>query len=185
MNSFSSLFRDQEFQNYVSLGDYKRAIQLALSLGQPGRLLKLFQTVMSSRIEEDVANPLIDQVIQTLEGPDFVKLLTFVRTWNVSAKTSPVAQGILHSIVKQRTAEEVIQYFKDEAAIKQLSKGTSTLGSDDTLREVLEALIPYSQRHLSRMERLLQESYVVDFILGEMDGMFDNGMDDDDSMDTD
>ncbi|KAH6917021.1 U3 small nucleolar RNA-associated protein [Coprinopsis sp. MPI-PUGE-AT-0042] len=184
------VLKDQEFQNYVSLGDYKRAIQLALSLGQPGRLLKLFQTVLSSREEGDVANPLIDQVICTLEGPDFVKLLGFVRTWNTSAKTSPVAQAILHAIVKQRTAEEVIQYFKDEAAIKQLSQGSTPKASQspssgDALREVVEALIPYSQRHLSRMERLLQESYVVDFILGEMDGMFENGLDDDDSMDID
>jgi U3 small nucleolar RNA-associated protein 13 len=173
----------------VSLKDYKRAIQLALSLGQPGRLLKLFQTVLSSNAEEGAANPLVDQVVRTLEGPDFVKLLGFVRTWNTSAKTSPVAQAILHAIVKQRTAEEVIQYFKDEAAIKQLSessaKTSQSPSSGDALRDVVEALIPYSQRHLSRMERLLQESYVVDFILGEMDGMFENSLGDDDSMDND
>jgi U3 small nucleolar RNA-associated protein 13 len=34
----------------------------------------------------------------------------------------------------------------------------------------LEALLPYTERHLSRMDKLVQESYMVDYILGEMDG---------------
>ncbi|EAU92527.1 U3 small nucleolar RNA-associated protein [Coprinopsis cinerea okayama7 len=188
------VLKDQEFQNYVSLGDYKRAIQLALSLGQPGRLLSLFTNVLSSAGEDEGSNKgsqLLDQVMQTLEAPDFVKLLAFIRNWNASAKTSAVAQAVLHSIVKQRSADEVIQYFKDEAAIKNLTIGPGKVvaplpSSGDALKEVVEALIPYSQRHLARMERLLQESYVVDFILGEMDsGMFESAVDDDDGMDID
>jgi U3 small nucleolar RNA-associated protein 13 len=35
-------------------------------------------------------------------------------------------------------------------------------------------MIPYTERHLSRMDRLVQDSFVVDYILSEMDdGMFD------------
>lgn len=38
-----------------------------------------------------------------------------------------------------------------------------------------------AQMHLSRMEKLLQESYVVDYILSEMDdGMFDGELIDED-----
>ena len=43
------------------------------------------------------------------------------------------------------------------------------------MRELLEALIPYTERHLARMERLVQESYVVDYVLGEMDDGLDGG----------
>jgi len=55
------------------------------------------------------------------------------------------------------------------------------------LKELVDGLIPYTERHLSRMERLVQESYVVDYILGEMDdGMFDGELEDDgNSMDMD
>ena len=41
----------------------------------------------------------------------------------------------------------------------------------DGLREVVEALIPYyPERHLTRTERMVQDSYVLDFLIGEMDG---------------
>ena len=35
--------REQDFLNYVALQDYRRAIEVALSLGHPGRLLQLFK----------------------------------------------------------------------------------------------------------------------------------------------
>lgn len=46
------------------------------------------------------------------------------------------------------------------------------------LKEVVDGLIPYTERHLARMDRLLQESYVVDFLLEEMDNGMLNGDDD-------
>jgi U3 small nucleolar RNA-associated protein 13 len=43
---------------------------------------------------------------------------------------------------------------------------------------MVDGLIPYTERHLARMERLVQESYMVDYVLGEMDdGMFDGEYD--------
>jgi U3 small nucleolar RNA-associated protein 13 len=50
------------------------------------------------------------------------------------------------------------------------------------LKELVDALIPYTERHLSRMDKLIQDSYMVDYVLGEMDdGIFDV----DDEMDVD
>ena len=40
----------------------------------------------------------------------------------------------------------------------------------DGMREVVEALIPYTERHLTRTERMVQHSYVLDFLIGGMDG---------------
>ena len=38
------------------------------------------------------------------------------------------------------------------------------------LGELLDGLIPYSERHFARIERLAQDSYVLDYVVGEMDG---------------
>ena len=109
----------------------------------------------------------VDEVIRTLNGADLVKLLRYIRDWNAKAKTSSVAQGVLHAIVKLRSAEDVMRVFGDEVT------GTS-------LKELVDGLIPYTERHLARMERLVQESYIVDYILGEMDdGMFSGDFEDD------
>jgi len=179
--------------NYLALHDYKKAIQLALSMSQPGRLLSLFKDAMSSPEDVDrpsiIGNPSVDEVIRTLGGSDLARLLRYVRDWNTNAKTSTVAQRVLLTIVKLRSAEEIIQAFGDETDEKVFADGEVSRSSSGAaaaatsrmaLKELVDALIPYSERHLSRMEKLVQDSYVVDYILGEMDdGMFDNGFDDD------
>lgn len=186
--------------NYLSLNDYRKAIHLALTMEQPGRLLSLFTDIRSNSESEGTmqgssppsitGHPSVDEVIRTLAGSDLARLMRYVRDWNAKAKTSAVAQGVLYAIVKLRSAEDVMQAFGAEIAEAVFANGGSTGKSASgvggtLLKELVDALIPYTERHLSRMERLVQESYVVDYILGEMDdGMFD-GEDDGGPMDVD
>ena len=162
--------------NYVSLQDYKRAIQLALAMAQPGRLFSLFKEVSGHGQTALTGNASVDEVIKTLGGSDLAKLLRYVRDWNTNAKTAGVAQGVLFAVTKARSAEEVIAAFGEEGAEKAFAGGETTTASSTgrtAVKELMDALIPYSERHLSRLDRLVQESYVVDYILGEMD----DGMD--------
>jgi len=190
--------RDQDFMNYLSLHDYKRAIELALAMSQPGRLMSLFKEVGAQGDEDEssislTGNASVDEVLRTLGGADLAKLLRFVRDWNTNAKTSQVAQRVLFAIVKLRSADDIIEAFGDENTEKVFADGEEETAAEaapstgrTALKEIVDALIPYSERHHSRMERLVQESYVVDYILGEMDdGMFDNDLEEDDAMDVD
>ncbi|KAJ7040343.1 U3 small nucleolar RNA-associated protein [Mycena alexandri] len=197
------VLKEQDFLNYLELNDYRRAIQLAISMGQPGRLLSLFKDIRASAAESPnpsnsiTGHPSVDEVIRTLGGSDLAKLLRYVRDWNAMAKTSIVAQGVLFAIVKLRAAEDVMQAFSDE--VHEIALGEVGFGDEDegggkgkargaagaggtALKEMVDGLIPYTERHLARMERLVQESYMVDYVLGEMDdGMFDG--DDEGAMD--
>jgi U3 small nucleolar RNA-associated protein 13 len=194
------VLKEQDFLNYLSLNDYRKAIQLALAMEQPGRLLSLFTDIQcnSSLTESEdssqsistlsvTGHPSVDEVIRTLPGSDLARLLRYVRDWNAKAKTSGVAQGVLYAVMKLRSAEDVIRAFGDEAAESMIIDGSMGKTGGTPLKELVDALIPYTERHLSRMERLVQESYVVDYILGEMDdGMFDGELEDDgNSMDVD
>lgn len=132
----------------------------------------------------------VDEVIRTLHPSELAKLLKYVRDWNARASSSAVAQKVLHAIVKLRSAEEVINAFgpstfdntnldADDAAVdgSAVVKGGKKVQVVDG-KEVVEGLIAYTERHLKRMERLVQESYVLDFIVGEMDdGLLDDGVD--------
>jgi U3 small nucleolar RNA-associated protein 13 len=174
--------RDQDFANYLSIRNHRKAIELALAMGQPRRLLKLFDDIRShaepSSITGDSA---VDEVLRTLSGPDLARILRYVRDWNASAKTSEVAQSVLYAIFKLRKVDDVIGAFGHDSAlaINPASHTHENLpgngdGGSTSLRDVIDALIPYTERHLGRMERLVQDSYVVDYVLGEMDdGMFD------------
>jgi U3 small nucleolar RNA-associated protein 13 len=178
--------REQDFLNYVALHDYRRAIELALSMSQPGRLFSLFKDIGSENQPASfTGNGSVDEVIRTLAGRDLVRLLAYIRDWNANAKTSFVAQRVLFAIFKLRAVDDVMQAFVDEPVGYELTSGKPTVGGDkqgsrEALKELLDALIPYSERHLLRMTKLHQESYVLDYILGEMDdGLFDGDLDSD------
>ncbi|KAF8921920.1 WD40 repeat-like protein [Mucidula mucida] len=172
--------KEQDFQNYLSLRDYRRAISLALAMEQPGRLLSLFRDLHASLDPASISgNASVDEVIRTLYGPDLAKLLRYVRDWNANAKTSTVAQQVLYTVVKMRTAEDVSKAFHVQIG----DDGVDTAKASTALKELIDALLPYTERHLSRMDKLVQESYMIDYVLSEMDdGMFDGG---DEEMDID
>ncbi|KAF8755574.1 WD40 repeat-like protein [Rhizoctonia solani] len=188
---------EQNFTNYLALNDYRNAILLALTMDQPGRLYNLFKSVRATRPTKSIASRApdadslhnitgsaqVDQVLATLSGPDLVRLLGHVRTWNASARTSTVAQTVLHAILSTHTTEDIIATFGKadtedglDAEFGKMLKGKDKPGMD--LRSIVDGLIPYTERHLTRAERLVQDSFVVDYVLGEMDmGIALNGLD--------
>ena len=137
-------------------------------------------------------NASVDQVIRTLPLPELGKLLRHIRDWNSTSKTSGIAQTVLHAILKLRRAEDVRAAFTATSNNNNNNNNNDHLpsslepngnGNDeappstqkevkakDGLHEVVEALIPYTERHLTRTERMVQDSYVLDFLIGEMDG---------------
>ncbi|KAJ9113681.1 hypothetical protein QFC22_005990 [Naganishia vaughanmartiniae] len=201
---------EQDYQNYVSLKDYKRAIQLALAMAQPGRLLNLFNRVYESRprpragakvSEEEQADlksitgsASVDEILRTLSAKDLVRLLKFVRDWNTKAKTSGVAQRILETVVRGKSPNELMRTFEVATAKQAVvvdDEEDTAMEVDETekpkrtrattadlisLQDLLDGLMPYTERHMTRIERTLVDSYMVDYILGEMDGgLFDLG----------
>ncbi|OBZ79826.1 putative U3 small nucleolar RNA-associated protein 13 [Grifola frondosa] len=185
--------KEQDFSNYLALHDYRNAILLALAMQQPGRLHSLFKNLPSSAppdLPPSISgHPAVDEVLRTLSGTDLSRLLRYVRDWNAHARTSAVAQRVLHAIVKLRAADDVMRAFDEETALSAVvaedgaGTGKSESKGATALKELMDALIPYTERHLTRMERLLQDSYVVEFILGEMDdGMFGELGDEDGDM---
>ncbi|KAJ3767152.1 U3 small nucleolar RNA-associated protein [Lentinula raphanica] len=175
------VLKEQDYHNYLSLNDYRKAIQLALAMQQPGRLLSLFRDV-GSREPSSLSlsgDPAVDEVLRTLSGSDLGRLMRYARDWNANAKTSEVAQKVLFAIFKLRTAEDVLKTFVDEATELAVLGGAlndppANPKGGNALKELIDSLVPYTERHLMRMDKLLQESYTVDYILGEMDdGLLD------------
>ncbi|EJD54407.1 WD40 repeat-like protein [Auricularia subglabra TFB-10046 SS5] len=171
---------EQNFLNYLALNDYKNAILLGLAMDQPGRLYKLFSTVRSEGAASPSAHAsltghsAVDEVLRTLSSPDLARLLRHVRTWNTTARTSAVAQGILHAILKLRAVADIVAAFAPEVALLEGQK-VDPKDAGAGLKEIIDGLIPYSERHLTRVERLVQESYTIDFLLAEMDGFAIDG----------
>jgi U3 small nucleolar RNA-associated protein 13 len=160
--------QEQELQNYIHAGSYREAITLALQLNHPARLLSLFTKVISAAPETGSisGSKAVDEVIATLSNDQLFTLLLRIRDWNTNNRTAAVAQRILWVVTRSYPATRLSNLKVRDA------KGSRSL------LEVLDGLKAYSDRHYKRMDELIDDSYIMEYTLQEMDGMFiDSGVD--------
>lgn len=162
--------QEQQLQNFIHAKSYRSAIVLALQLNHPGRLLVLFTSVVNTNPPETGSLSglvAVDEVLASLAEEQLFKLLLRIRDWNTNARTAPVAQRILWTLVKSYPATSFtgLRNARGRGGIK-----------GGSLKEVLDALKAYTERHYKRMEDLVNESYLIEYTLREMDeNAFVNG----------
>lgn len=83
----------------------------------------------------------VDSVIRTLKGAQLAQLLTYVRDWNTSVRTSAVAQTVLHAILRFHSAEDVLAAFGEGLDADQMaaSAGRATFTGASGLQSAEEA----------------------------------------------
>lgn len=168
--------QDQQLQNYIRAGAYREAITLALQLNHPGRLLSLFTAAIDAADdptrpaeERELAatslsgNPSIDEVLQSLDASNLRSLLLRLRDWNTNARTSRVSQRILYALFRSYPASTFVELASQSVRGKDARAAAG-------LRDILQALAVYTERHYRRIDELTDESYLLEWVLGEMDG---------------
>lgn len=163
--------QDQQLQNYIEAGAFREAITLALQLNHPGRLLSLFKTAIES--DTDTSNPDsltgnsdIDDVLRSLDKEHLYMLLLRLRDWNTNAKTSMISQRIMYALFKSYPPSTFVELAARRNPRADPKSGAAASG----LKDILHALAAYTERHYKRVEELTDESYLVEWIIGEMDG---------------
>ncbi|KAL8944582.1 MAG: hypothetical protein Q9216_000385 [Gyalolechia sp. 2 TL-2023] len=146
--------QEQQLVNYTHAGNYREAIILALTLNHPARLLALFQGVVDRNPPEEGSLSgveAVDEVLMNLSDEQLLELLRRLRDWNTNARTAVVAQRILNVVVRSYPAERLV--------------GLRGRG----WKEVVDGLRAYTERHFKRMAELVDESYLVEYTLKEME----------------
>jgi U3 small nucleolar RNA-associated protein 13 len=164
---------DQRLQNFTYAGNYREAITLAIQMDQPGRLFSLFKTVIETEqpdVDSLTGLTAVDDVLAHLSDEQLYKLLIRLRDWNTNVRSAPIAQKILWAVVRSYPASRI-------AGLKPKGK----IGAKGSLKDVIDAIKAYSERHYRRVEELVDESYLLDFTLREMDevagaGVLANGV---------
>ncbi|XVF56548.1 hypothetical protein PTKIN_Ptkin06aG0129800 [Pterospermum kingtungense] len=135
------VLRGQELENAVLDAEYSKAIQIALGLRRPHKLFELFSALCRKREDGDQ----IDKALHALGKEEFHLLFEYIREWNTKPKLCHVAQSVLFRAFNILPPTEIIEI-----------KG---------IGELLEGLIPYSQRHFSRIDRLIRSTFLLDYTL--------------------
>ena len=157
--------QDQELQNHIRAKNYRESITLALQLNHPGRLFKLFEDVVLNLPESEreegstTGSSAVDQVLRELSHSQLWLLLQRIRDWNSNARTAPVAQRILNCLLKSYSTSTWTQMAKERR-----------IGGSG-MKDMLRALEVYTERHFRRMDELVDESFLVEYTLREMDGI--------------
>ncbi|KAJ1955307.1 U3 small nucleolar RNA-associated protein [Linderina pennispora] len=159
--------KQQALDNFLVAKDYRNAITLALSLDQPHRLLRIFSDLMMSVEHRDTTDDAegaddsessailgslaVDEVVATLAPDQLNRLLGYVKNWNTNGKFSNVAQAVLYCILSNYTTQAVLEL--------------------PAAKDLISALLPYSERHYARLDNLLTDSFIVDYTLHAMDSL--------------
>lgn len=143
----------------------------------------------------------VDAVLRGLSPAELRQMFRYIKDWNTVSRTADTAQTVLHAILKLHDADALLAVLEnraddvqdgeldlaamgkrpakdadedgdgddeDDEAAKKRKKRTEVNASD-----VLGALIPYTERHMTRADKLVRESFIVEHLLGMMEGFDD------------
>lgn len=184
--------QDQELQNHIRASNFREAIVLALQLNHPKRLLDLFTAVVDAPQREEgsfTGRKDVDEVLRGLSDAHLFALLRRLRDWNANGRTSHVAQRVLYSILHLHPKERILGLDRRMRRRQQPALGAR--GEDgeladamsaltmteekaqkkESMRDVVEGLRAYTERHQTRLERQGEERFVLVWALEQMDAV--------------
>lgn len=177
--------QDQELQNAIRANNFRDAIVLALQLNHPKRLLEIFKSAIdnpSTEAESFTGRAEVDEVLASLSEGQLWNLLRRIRDWNANGRTHHVAQRILYALFRIYPKEKIIGLQRkrkqmvaaeDEDEVLAGAMAETTLQekakSKESVKDVLDGLKAYSERHYQRLEKTSEERFVLLWALGQMD----------------
>lgn len=145
-------------------GEMETAAVLALSLEKPLMMRQILESVrdqaaMKSQSPDD---SLVKFVVDLIEDKklkdgsrDVGRLISYAKEWNTTTRNSHLSQLVIRAVL---TVYHQHQHSNDELA-------TTVLTNKSELDELVTALIPYTERHLRRLDKLMRDSFLIDHAL--------------------
>lgn len=131
---------EQTLSNLLEQDRLQEALEFALGLARPYCALKVIDK-LSDRDELMSALTKLDmQRVQTL--------LDFVTQWNTNSRTSLASQSVLNCLLRIIPPEELLRL--------------------PNIRSTVESLIPYTKRHMERLNKARQDVSLLNFTWNQM-----------------
>ncbi|EGT54544.1 hypothetical protein CAEBREN_03074 [Caenorhabditis brenneri] len=135
--------QDQTLTNLMSQKRYSDALVFALTLAKPFCAFKVINFLMSDDNPDE-----LNSAIRRLDTRQIEILLQFCVKWNTNTRTSPVAQRVFYEIIHIVPPDELV--------------------SMPGAYGYIESLLPYTQRHMDRLDRAKQDVSLFDFVWRQM-----------------
>ncbi|XP_040295657.1 transducin beta-like protein 3 [Bufo bufo] len=140
----NEILEQQELSNLLHEKMFLKALGLAISLDQPHTVLRVIKAILKEPQGKDD----LEKNILRLRQDQKESILRYCSVWNTNSRNCREAQCVLNILLLHETPESLLQY--------------------SGIRGNVEALIPYTERHMQRMGKLLQAAMFVDFMWQHM-----------------
>jgi U3 small nucleolar RNA-associated protein 13 len=137
------MLKEHDLMASIQGKDFKQAVELAFELNHSYRLWGVLSEIMDASAEEGGGARAFDSYVDGWADDRVAQCLQFVVEWNKNATKCGVAQALLGSILRRVPLER----------LRKLESAS----------DVVSALIPYTERHFQRIDRLVQASFVIDY----------------------
>ncbi|WKX94995.1 hypothetical protein Q1695_011892 [Nippostrongylus brasiliensis] len=134
------LEEEQTLSNLIEQGRLQEALEFALGLARPFCALK----VIDQLCDRDELMPALEK----LDTQKIQTLLDFVTQWNTNSRTATASQSVLNCLLRLKSPDELLEL--------------------PNIRSVVESLIPYSRRHMERLNKARQEVSLLNFTWNQM-----------------
>ncbi|RRT75859.1 hypothetical protein B296_00018043 [Ensete ventricosum] len=136
-------------------------------------LLSFLYTIVVLCRRRDVEDP-IEKALGGLGKEEIHVLLEYVREWNTKPKLCHVAQAVLFRMFRIFPPTDIVevtpcpQNWLQDLKLQPWCLHFLFLFQVKGVSELLEGLIPYSQRHFSRIDRFVRSIFLLDYVLARM-----------------
>ncbi|XP_031561382.1 transducin beta-like protein 3 isoform X2 [Actinia tenebrosa] len=137
--SEKTILMEQELSNLLYDKKYIDAVGLAITLDQPWRVLKIFKDMLLSQEGREQ----LEHTIKALREDQIDAVVRYIVDWNTNAKNTHTSQTVLSIILKSKSPYDLMER--------------------PNIKETIEAILPYTERHMRRMNRLLQQSEFLEY----------------------
>lgn len=170
-----SILLDQQMSNHLRHKEFSKALEIALKVNKPMHALKILTALLENEISNrkgDNEQTVLQQLIDTWDLERIAQVLKYCRDWNTRARNSYIAMWVLRSIVTT-------------VPVGRLASLQASQTKHGSIPEIMAGIMPYAERHFDRLDRLYGSSYLLDFLLYNMDSLDPvvDGADEDNSLD--
>jgi hypothetical protein len=115
--------------------------------------IHFFQKVLTEIVEKDPKNgrgvEALQKHVVKWSADRLKKMLTYCREWNTRARNSQIAMMVINAVVTAIPAAKIALSFEG-------------------IPEILACIAPYAERHFDRLDRMVGDSYILDYTLTSM-----------------
>ncbi|KAK6457006.1 WD40-repeat-containing domain protein [Scheffersomyces xylosifermentans] len=142
--------QEQNLSNYISNRDWPNAFLLALTLDHAMRLYNVIKSSIEANDdpESPIGSKVLEETIVKLSDEQLMKLFKKVRDWNINFRFFEISQKLISVILSNIEVDRLIEI--------------------PGVMKVIESVIPYNERHYNRIDDLIEQSYILDYAVEEM-----------------